>query len=178
MKFQKGLLSDTEPGKPSEPVKQQAANVPPPVAQPESAKLPLPSVVEGGHLFETLEEEKSGSRKYLKLFAIVVLVVIAAGLAIGYFMLPKVGDKVRVPTNVELAVRDHFLTKEKRTATDIEFYQCDGFFGAKVGVETRTDIANPLLKLDTYSARIARRGDAWEITASPIAEGERYTPCQ
>lgn len=165
MKFQKGLLSEQEK-------RQRAAGEPP---QQEAAER---GPVDGSHLFETLEEEKSGGRKYFKLFSVVVVFVIIAGIAIGYFTLPGVGDVVRAPAALELTVRDHFLIKEKRTATDIVFYQCEGFYSARVGVETRSDIPNPLFRIDTYAARIASRGEQWEITAVPIAAGEQFASCK
>lgn len=177
MKFQKGLLSEDEPAKPAGTAERQAIPGPTLASHKDAARMPN-AAADSGHLFETLEEEESGSRKYIKVFGAVVVLVIVAAVLIGYFMLPGVGDKVRVPAGVELAVRDHFLTKEKRTATDIEFYQCDGYFGARVGVETRTDLPNPIFKLDTYSARVAKQGDSWEISATPLASGEKYTPCR
>jgi hypothetical protein len=108
----------------------------------------------------------------------VVAVVIAAGIAVFYLTLPGVGDAVRGSTELELAVRDHFLTEQKRTATDITFYQCDGYYDARVGVETRTDLPNPLFRIGTYSARAAERDGKWEITAAPVTPPAQYTPCQ
>lgn len=183
MKFQKGLLSDALP--PEQPATPAAVEPPavvvweeeaPPIkAQPTTAP---PIVVEKERLFETLEKETSNARKYLAVFAVIVIVVIAGGIAIAYLTLPGIGDKVRVPAGVEIAVRDHFLTKEKRTATDIVFYQCEGFYSARVGVETRTDIPNPLFQIATYTARVAARGDQWEITAAPVAPPAEFSACK
>lgn len=173
MKFQKGLITDEE--------KQRHAAAPTDVsaedktAQPEAAHH---ESMDDGHLFETLEEETRGGRKYLKLFSIVVVFVIVAGIAIGYYTLPGVGDVVRAPAGLEVAVRDHFLIKEKRTSTDIVFYQCEGFYSARVGVETRSDIPNPLFRIDTYAARVVSRGEQWEITAEPIESGKQFATCQ
>jgi hypothetical protein len=129
-------------------------------------------------LFDTLHQEKGSERNYLKLFGIVVFGVIVVGIAFFYLTLPGVGDAIRAPSGLELAVRDHFLTVQKRTATDITFYQCDGFYGARVNVETRSDLTNPLFMIDTYSARAVHQGDQWQITAAPVTPPARYNPCQ
>jgi|CXWL01.1.fsa_nt_gi hypothetical protein len=164
MKFQKGILSGNEP-------ERQPSNT-----GVETSALPEPAM--DGHLFETLEEEEIGGRRYFKLFAVVVILVIVAGAGIAYFTLPGVGDKVRASPELELAVRDHFLLKEKRTATDVTFYQCEGFLSVRVGVETRTDIPNPIFRLDTYSARVVQTADRAEITAAPVAAGDQFFPCK
>ena len=108
----------------------------------------------------------------------VVIGVIAAGLLVFYFTLPGKGDVVRVSAQFELALRDHFLTTQKRTATDIVFYQCDGFYDARVGVETRTDLPNPLFQIGTYSSRMVPREGGWDITATPLSNPSEYVPCQ
>lgn len=133
--------------------------------------------VEKNRLFQTLNEETPSERNYLKLLGVVAVIVLVAGVAISYLMMPDVGDEVRVSREIEMAVRDHFLTKEKRTATDITFYQCDGFYGARVSVETRADIPNPIYKIATYSARATANGDAWNIIAQPITSPEIDKPC-
>lgn len=181
MKFQKGLLDEVVPVVQAS----QASATPDAVPVQEEVRpverkptaTPLP-VVEKERLFETLEKETSGARKYLMVFGVVVLLVIAIGSTIAYLTLPGIGDKVRLPAAAEIAVRDHFLTKEKRTATNIIFYQCEGFYDARVGVETRNDIPNPLFRLDTYTARITPRGDQWEITAAPITPPEQFAACK
>jgi len=170
MKFQKGLLSDRVPDQPATPAAVEPPTVvvwdeAPPVKAQASAATQV--FVEKERLFETLEKETSNARKYLTVFGVVVLLVIAIGAAIAYLTLPGVGDRVRVPAEVEIAVRDHFLIKEKRTATDIIFYQCEGYYGARVGVETRTDIPNPLFRIDTYSTRVAAREGQWDTAAAP-----------
>ena len=180
MKFENGLLSEEKQRRPSaKPIEPPVSVVQetPPTATPQPG-IASPTAADDGHLFETLEKETSGGRKYLKLFSVVVVFVIVAGIAIGYFTLPGVGDTVRAPAGLEMAVRDHFLTKEKRTTTNIVFYQCEGFYSARVGVETRNDLPNPIFRIDAYTARAAARGDQWEITAAPIASGEQFVPCR
>jgi len=177
MKFQKGLLADTGTDQPK-PAPPPAARIQPPAPVRQRATSPSTFVPESDHLFETVREETGSERNYLKLLAIVVIGVVVIGAAAFYFTLPGVGDTVRAPAGLELAVRDHFLTTQKRTATDIIFYKCDGYFGARVGVETRNDLPNPLFRIDTYSARAIDRGGQWEITAAPIAPPEQFTPCK
>lgn len=165
MKIAKGILSDP-------------ADVPP---QPPAAKIassePPGGDVEKGRLFETLQAEAPSERNYLKLLGVVAIAVIIGGVIVSYLMIPGVGDEVRVSREVELAVRDHFLEREKRSATDITFFQCDGFYGARVGVETRTDLPNPIYRIATYRARATASGDTWTVTAQPITSPEMDTPC-
>ena len=172
MKFQKGLLTEPEL---KQPQPKPATTPPSPQSMPNAPSAFNP---EGDHLFETLREESGSQRNYLKLFAIVVAGVLIVGAAASYLTLPDIGDAVRAPAGLEMAVRDHFLTSQKRTATDIVFYTCDGFYGARVGVETRNDIPNPIFRIDTYSARAVDRGGQWEITAAPITPPETFTPCK
>lgn len=156
------------------PVSDEAATPVAAAAPTLTAKAP-----DKGHLFETVEKKTESSRRYLKLFAVVVIVVIVVGLAISYLTLPGVGDKVLAPTGMEMAIRDHFLTTEKRTAADIEIYYCGEFYWSRVGVETRTDMPNPLLRVGTYAARAAPAGEsAWKITAAPITSPEMNEPCR
>ncbi len=166
MKFQKGILTDDKPVAPA--------------PEPQPAKQPAaPVVVEKDRLFQTVKEETGSERNYLKVLGIVVVLVIIAGGVIVYLTLPKAGDQVRGSTQMEMAVRDHFLTKEKRTATDIVFYQCDKYFWARVGVEVRTDIkTNPVYALDKYTARIVPEGEAFNITAAPVTSPGIDIPCK
>ncbi len=166
-KFQKGLLSDLAPAKAEEP---KAA------AMPVASNKPV--VLQDDRLFETREEFEGSSRNYLKLFAIVVVLVVIAGAAIFYFMVPGIGDQIHAPEGAEDAVRDNLLTKQKRTATDIVFFKCDGFYWARAGVETRPDIANPIYKIDKYSARVTQAGDAWDVTSQPVTSPDTNEPCK
>lgn len=150
------------------------------------AKVSLPTAVgddpamavEKNRLFQTVQETKSSSRNYLKVLFVVCIIVAAAGSVIWFVNRPGPGDKIRVPAAMELAVRDHFLATEKRTATDIAFYQCNGFTWARVGVETRNDIPNPLLRVPTYSARISASGEIWTVSATPITTPDGDVPCK
>jgi hypothetical protein len=175
MKFQKGLLRDLA-GEPMPAEPKPAIKTPDPL--PASDTSPAASISDKDHLFETVREETGSEQNYLKLLSLVVLGVLIAGSAVFYLTLPGIGDAVRAPAGLELAVRDHFLLKEKRTATDIIFYQCDGYYGAKVGVETRSDIPNPLFRIDTYSARAVERGGQWEISAAPVTPPNQFSVCK
>ncbi|MEO7538483.1 MAG: hypothetical protein ABIV21_00505 [Pyrinomonadaceae bacterium] len=181
MKFQKGLLSDVE--RERQKVGSASSLRPNESVQGTIQKRSIPNTNSAAfndkdHLFETVREETGSEKNYLKALGMVVAGVIVMVLAVGYLGLPGIGDTVRAPAGLELALRDHFLIKEKRNATDIVFYQCDGYYSARVGVETRNDIPNPLLKVDTYSARAINHGDQWDITASPVALPAHFAACR
>ena len=147
--------------------------------QTEDDSQPAVGDVEKNRLFQTVKDETPSERKYLKLFGIVVAVIVAIGLVISYLTLPDIGDKVRAPHGLEDAVRDHFLMKQKRTATDITFYLCGEFYWARVSVETRPDIkTNPIYMIDTYKANATIAGEnTWSITAAPITNPAMDVPC-
>lgn len=137
-----------------------------------------PIVVEKDRLFQTVEETRKSSGSYLKTLIVVCVLIAIGGAGLWYLNRPKAGDQVRVSAAMELTVRDHFLLAEKRTSTDITFYQCDGFHWARVGVETRNDIPNPLLRVPTFAAKIVPAGDTWTVTAVPITSPELDIPCK
>ncbi len=174
MKFAKGLLSEEE-----ESENRKGTPQPSPVPASEIAFEPpqVPPVVEKNRLFETVEKEKSSERSYAAVFGIICVVVIAGGVLAYYMMMPGVGDRIDAPRGLEAEVREHFLTKEKRTATDIVYYKCHGFIWARVGVETRIDIPNPLLKIANYSAKATGTDAPWSISATPISSPESGVPC-
>lgn len=173
MKITKGVLSDPDN-------ERQPAAEKPGLAHP-AAPTAVGSAtadVEKNRLFQTLEGEAPSERNYLKLLGIVAVAVIVAGLLISYLTLPGVGDEIHVSKDIEMALRDHFLMKEKRTATDVTFYQCDGYYGARVGVETRSDIQNPLFQIASYSARVTASDGTWTVTAQPVTSPEMDAPCR
>lgn len=174
MKFAKGLLTDDVPKPPNER-KVTPARSPSPEPTPKPSNAPIE--VEKNRLFQTVEETKGSSRKYLGVLGVVAVLVAIGGAVAWYFNRPGAGDKIRVSSAVELSVRDHFLMREKRTATDIAFYQCEGFVWARVGVETRTDLPNPLFRVPTYKARITQNGESTSITAAPIMSPAEDRPC-
>lgn len=191
MKFAKGLLDDLveESKAPNAKPEQVSAERPDPtfeiirplvetVRPPEKPAKP-PVVVEKDRLFETAQKTTESSRNYLRLFGIVVVLIAIAAAAVIYLTLPGVGDRIRVSREMEDAVRNHFLEKEKRTASDITFYKCDKYTWAHTEVETRTDVpGNPLAKVSAYATRIIDSGNGtFEITAKPITSPELDTPC-
>ncbi len=160
------------------PVQRSAA----PIASRSAGHSPNGTVAaspERDHLFETVKETTGSRRNYLKLFGIITAAVVIAGGVIGYTTLgTDIGDEVKAPTDMELAIRDHFLLVEKRTATEIETYYCGDYHWSRVGVETRTDIPNPLLRLNTYTARSTPANNGWAVTATPVTSPEMNVPCR
>jgi hypothetical protein len=173
MKFQKGLLLSDE---------EKAALRSASAAKTVEAKpltQPVLGEIEKNRLFETQQEFADSSGHYLKVFGAIAVGLLIAGLVIAYAMQPGVGDQVRAREGMEEAVREHLLTVQKRTATDIVFYKCDGFYWARAGVEIRKDLPNPVFRIDKYSARLTQAGETlWNVTAQPIAGAELDTPCK
>jgi hypothetical protein len=189
MKFQKGLLSDVTPEKERDGIpssKFQKGVLGDPISQKADDGKSRKRVEEHGRavalqdhrLFETREEFEGSSRNYLKVFALVVGLVVVLGAAIFYFTLPGIGDQIHAPAGAEDAVRDNLLTKQKRTATDIVFFKCDGFYWARAGVETRKDIPNPIYRIDTYAAKVTQSGEAWDVSAQPVTSPDLNVPCK
>ena len=182
MKFQKGILSEEQQAEAAgikfgEGVRLQPVSATP---VPERTATPaVPRTVEKDRLFETQEKVSSGSKHYLVVLGVVAVVVLIAGGVLYFVMQPGIGDEISTPKPAEAAVRDHFLTKEKRSATDMTFYKCDGFLWARVGVETRNDVPNPLMKIGTYKANVTTQPDgSFAITAAPISSPDQDTPCR
>lgn len=179
MKFQKGILSEEEAR--AAGVKIDAGTELKPVtqAQPKPAARPVPVYVEKDRLFETTEKVSSSSRHYLVLLGIVAVIVIVGGAIVFYYVQPGVGDVVRAPRGGEDAVREYFLGTVKRTATDVTFYKCDGFYWARVGVETRTDLPNPLMKVGTFKAKLTGQEGAWQVSdATAVQSQDQDVPCK
>ncbi len=186
MKFQKGLLTEEEQreaagikiakGVKLKPLAPASA----PAAPRAIATSPEQPSMAKDRLFETQEKVTSGSRRYLGVLAVVGVVVLIVGGVVFYAMQPGVGDRVLSPRGAEDAVREHFLTKEKRTATDIVFFKCDGSYWARVGVETRTDMPNPLMKVGTFKAKVTGEGEgSWQVSeTAPITSPDLDVPCK
>ena len=178
MKFQKGILSDEEE-KQSVGVKIGSDVDLKPLATTGPTRSVTPPAMAKDRLFETQEKVTSSSRHYLVVLAVVAVVVLGAGIGLYLFLQPGIGDQIATPKQAEAAVRDHFLTKEKRTATDMTFYKCDGYLWARVGVETRNDIPNPLMKIGTYRAKVGEQAGSWQVSeAGPIDSPDKDTPCR
>lgn len=178
MKFQKGLLSESPETSPTEGVSIKLSHADRQKLRPVEEVKNSPTEVDKNRLFETVEETKSSSRKYLAVLGILAVLVLIAGVAGSYYMSPGNGDKILAPKGLEIALREHFLTKQKREATDIAYYKCEGNVWARVGVETRTDLPNPVFRIGTYAAKAMQNGDVWDITAAPISTPELDVPCK
>ena len=136
------------------------------------------SQVEKDRLFETVHKTEDSSRNYFKILGIVGLCVLVIGAVVYYLTLPGVGSRIIGPKGLEDEMRGHFRDKQKRTATDITFFNCEGFLWARVDVEVRPDIpGNPLYAVSRYRAKAVPRDAVWDITASPITSPEMDTPC-
>jgi hypothetical protein len=134
--------------------------------------------VDKNRLFETLKEESESSRNYFRLFSIVAVLVLAAILAAWFILMPGIGDQVRAPEGLEDAMREHFRSVEKRTANEITFYKCNGYYWAHVEVEVRPDIqTDPKYGYSSYRAKAAGDGVAWQIAAQPITSPDQDVPC-
>jgi len=167
VKLQKGILAEPDKEKP------QAKKT-----EPAAAPAPVAPAVEKDRLFETLKKEEAGNRNYAKLLVIAVVIVLIAGGVFFYMSLPGVGDKVRAPKGLEQAVRDHLLDKQKRITTDVVVYYCGGdSYWAHAGVETRTDIPNPVYRLDKYAVNVKGQAPNWEITSKPENSPADDKPC-
>jgi len=171
MKFAKGLLSDETP----RPEKARSAEIPSQQPQTPAPERPKLIEVEKSRLFQTVEETKGSSRKYVAALGGVAILVAVIGAGAWYLNRPGIGDSIRVNAETELAVRDYFLSREKREVTNITFYQCDGFYWARVGVVTRSDIPNPLYQVPSYKARVMENGET--TMAAPIASPTDDIPC-
>jgi hypothetical protein len=174
MKFAKGILTEPEETRP-----EAAPAAAAPGARTERpAEAPRTTTgVEKDRLFQTVNESERSGKKYLILLFAVCCIVAVVASAAWYAMRPGIGDRVTPPRGLELAIRDHFLQKEKRVATDIAFHLCDGYYWARVGVETRTDLPNPLMRVDTYAASARESDGSWSITARPGQSPEVLVPC-
>lgn len=132
-------------------------------------------------LFETQHEITGFNRHYLKLLLIVAVFVITAGTVIYFVTLPRIGDRIAGPKDLESNVRTYFLDVQKRTATDLTFYKCGDFYSVKVDVEARYDIpGNPLAAIPTYWARAeSRNGGNWDISVPSDQTGySEADPCR
>lgn len=146
--------------------------------QEEPADVPQLDPNDKSRLFQTVSRESSSLRGYLKIFLPIAGLVLLAGIVFFYLTIPGIGDTFRPRTELDLGVRYHLLDVQKRVATDITFYKCDGFTWAKADVETRPDIPEPILQLGSYVVKAVPNGEnSWAFTSKPIQTGERPVPC-
>lgn len=131
-------------------------------------------------LFETHKKATRSLGSYVKLILIVAACVAVVAAVVGYVTLPGVGDKVLAPKGLEEKIRMHFLENEKRDSTDLTFYQCDGSYWVRVGVETRPDIPGmPNNMVAKYRAKAVQTSNGnWTIEATPILSEAEDVPCK
>ena len=89
-------------------------------------------------LFETERNRSSSVSGYARKFLPVALIVIVAIAAAVYFLMPGTGDEIQGSHEMRRAVIDHLKPKDKRDATEITFYKCDGYFWEQVLDEPKT----------------------------------------
>ncbi len=129
-------------------------------------------------LFETHKSSSRSARDYLKLFAAVVIAVVAIGGAIVYFTMPGIGDEVRPPQGLDASVRAHFLEREKRAVEAVSYFTCGDHYWARVGLEKRPDIT--ARQLDEGHRRVEAvetSAGVWQITSAPLSSPGSAQPC-
>jgi hypothetical protein len=131
-------------------------------------------------LFET-ERNRSGSvNSYARKFLPVTLIVIAAIAAAVYFLMPGTGDEIQGSHEMRRSVYDYMLTKEKRTANEITFYKCEGYYWAKVLAEPKP--YPPSLVLDDvnqYRLKVVQTGkETYRLETLPLPAKGDDIPCK
>lgn len=128
-------------------------------------------------LFETQKRSTRSVKDYAKKLLPVVLLVIVGIAAVLYLIQPGVGDRVKPPLDLEYKVYDHMLLKEKRSVSEIAFYNCDGYYWVKVLAVPRSYPPSNLLDaVNQYRLSALQTGDtSYEITTLPLPEND--VPC-
>ena len=138
----------------------------------------IPDDVEKSRLFDTIKGEDASSYGYLKHLLPVVLIVGLIGVAVIYFYLPGVGDEVKAPTGLDVALNEYFLKNEKRPVTEASYFYCKDFYWVRVVLERRADVTARHLDAGHRRAIAVENGNGpWAITSTPAAEGQVDTPC-
>ena len=108
-----------------------------------------------------------------------MFIVIAGIAAVVYFGRLHVGDKVRPDDDLYNTVNDNFLTQQKRTPTDMDFYYCEDYYAVDVTVKPKgVAPAKPEDAMTKFRA-IARKTDqAWQVSVAPIGSMDRFTACK
>lgn len=130
-------------------------------------------------LFET-ERNRSGSASgYARKFLPVALIVIVAIAASVYLLMPGVGDEIQGTHEMRRAVIDHMQSKEKRTATEITFYKCDGYFWAKVLAEPKPYPESNLLDdVNQFRLKVTPNGkETYQLETLPLPAKADDIPC-
>lgn len=131
-------------------------------------------------LFETQKRSERSVKDYAKvLLPIAVVAAVLVG-GILYLIQPGIGDAVKAPKELEDAVYDYMLTREKRTTAEITFYKCDGYYWVKVLAEPRSYPPSLLLDAVNQYRLIARQNEdgSRPITTLPLPSKEEDIPCR
>lgn len=131
-------------------------------------------------LFETQQKTSKSIHDYVKHFLPFALIVIVGLGVLYYFTLPGIGDEVRASNDIYDSVYDYMLTKEKRTATDMTFYKCDGYYWVKVLAQPRAYPTS--LRLDPvnqYRLTAKQQADGtYQIATLPLPSAQDDVPCR
>jgi len=131
-------------------------------------------------LFETQEKNVRSIHDYAKIFLPIAVVVIVVLAVVMYLMSPGSGDVVRPSTDLNDAVYDYMLTTEKRTANEITFYKCDGYYWVKILAEPRAYPPSNLEdEVNQYRLTVRENADGTrQIATLPLPSKEDDVPCK
>ena len=131
-------------------------------------------------LFETERNRGSSVSGYARKFLPVALIVIVAIAAAVYFLMPGTGDEIQGSHEMRRAVVDHLKSKEKRDATEITFYKCDGYFWAKVLAEPKPYPESNLLDdVNQFRIKVTQTGkDTYRSETLPLPAKADDIPCK
>ena len=131
-------------------------------------------------LFETQEKSVKSVHAYAKILLPIALLVIVGLAAVMYFFSPGIGDPVRPPQELSDAVYDYMLTHEKRTASEMTFYKCDGYYSVKIVAEPRSYPPSNLLDaVNQYRLTVREdEGGSRRIATLPLPTNEDDAPCK
>jgi hypothetical protein len=131
-------------------------------------------------LFETERNRSSSVSGYARKFLPVALIVIVAIAAAVYFLMPGTGDEIQGSHAIRRAVIDHLKSKEKRDATEITFYKCDGYFWAKVLAEPKPYPPSLLLDdVNQYRLKVVQNGkETYQLETLTLPAKADDVPCK
>ena len=133
-----------------------------------------------GTTFRNAGKNVRSIHDYAKIFLPIAVVVIVVLAAIMYLMSPGIGDTVRPSIELNDAVYDHMLTQEKRTANEIAFYKCDGYYWVKILAEPRAYPPSNLEDdVNQYRLTVRENSDgSRQIETLPLPSKENDIPCK
>ena len=130
-------------------------------------------------LFETERNLSSSVSGYARKFLPVAMIVIVAIAAAVYFLMPGTGDEIQGSHEMRRAVIDHLKSKEKRDATEITFYKCDGYFWAKALAEPKPYPPSLLLDdVNQFRIKVTPTGkETYQSETLPLPSKADDVPC-